>query len=343
MDHNENNFDFLRLFAALLVLISHQHVLMGRTDISTGPLVRFFSLGGLGVCIFFVISGYLVTQSWLRDPNVLRFAAKRILRIWPGLFVVTCIAALIVGPTTSILNMRDYFSAPEFREYFHTLCLDSVRFYLPGVFPNNPYPNAVNGSLWTIPVEVYWYLILAIAGVMGVLRWRWMALLGVIGFSVYHFGIYHGETNPIRNWSREYGLFFCSGALLQLFHDWWNQRRAFSVISAFIVGMGLFWSGWHVLGVLIAMPFFVISVGQAATPVLRKFGRFGDLSYGVYIYAFMVQQTLIWRFGVSWSFSLHLLTTVVVTFTCAWLSWHFVERPALTLKPLRRRPASVVA
>lgn len=315
-----------------MVFVSHQHALMGQPEIDVG-LGGFFGLGGLGVCIFFVISGYLVTQSWMRDPNVFRFSVKRILRIWPGLFVVTCIAALIVGPITSTLGAADYFSAPEFLEYFKVLRLTGVSYNLPGVFSSNPFPKAVNGSLWTIPLEVHWYLILAIAGAIGALRWRWIALLGIIGLAVYHFGIYRGETNPDRNWSREYGLFFCFGVLLQLFNDWWGRRRIFVVASAFILGGCLFVTGWHVLGVMIAMPFFIISVGESSTPVLRKFGRFGDISYGVYIYAFMVQQTLIWIFGVSGSFFLHLSATIVVTFACAWLSWHCIEKRALSLKP----------
>lgn len=314
-----------------MVLLSHQRVLMGRSDIG---LDDRFSLGSLGVCIFFIISGYLVTQSWQRDPNALRFLLRRFLRIWPGLFVVTCAAALIVGPIASSLDAKSYFSSPEFHEYFRALRLTQMRLRLPGVFTLNPYPRIVNGSLWTIPVEVHWYLVLAAAGLLGVLRWRWLALVVVASFAIYYFGIYHGEPN----WWNEYGLFFLAGALLSLFRDRWTEHPVALVASTLPSGALLFMAGRDVLGVLIAMPGLVICIGEASTPYLRRFGRFGDLSYGVYIYAFIVQQTLIWKFGASGSFACHLLSAVIVTFVCAWLSWHLVEKQALSLKPTRKRP-----
>lgn len=330
MDYKKNNFDFLRLVAAAMVLLSHQRVLMGMPDIG---LDKHFSLGSLGVCIFFIISGYLVTQSWQRDPNALRFLTRRFLRIWPGLFMVTCAAALIVGPIASSLDAKSYFSSPELHEYFRALRLTQMRLRLPGVFTLNPYPRIVNGSLWTIPLEVHWYLVLAIAGLLGILRWRWLALIVVASFAIYHFCTYHGDRN---RWN-EYGLFFLAGALLSLFRDRWAERSVALVTITLTIGALLFMSGWDVLGVLIAMPGLVIFTGEASTPFLRRFGRFGDLSYGIYIYAFMVQQTLIWKFGVSGSFAYHLLSAVVVTFICAWLSWHLVEKPALSFKPSRKR------
>jgi len=334
VNHNENNFDFLRIAAAIMVLVSHQYALMGRPEIG---LNGRFSLGGIGVCIFFIVSGYLVTQSWLRDPNLLRFFVKRFLRIWPGLFVVTCVAALFVGPMVSGLDVGGYFSDPEWQKYFRNLRLFSINYNLPDVFTYNPFPRAVNGSLWTIPIEVHWYLVLAIAGLMGALRWRWIALCGVVGLAIYHFGIYQGDANPVRNWSREYGLFFLSGALLQLFRDWWADRQVLLMIGSLVAGTVLFMIGWHVLGVLVAMPCLIIFTGEASTPFLRQFGRFGDISYGVYIYAFVVQQTLVWKFGASGSFVLHLLATTVVTLICAWLSWHLIEKRALSFKPSRKR------
>lgn len=337
VNHNENNFDFLRLAAATMVLVSHQHALMGMAE---PGLTGLYSLGEFGVCVFFVISGFLVTQSWLRDPHVLRFLAKRLLRIWPGLFAVTCVAALVVGPIVSDLDVRRYFSSPELREYFSSLELTHIDFALPGVFAHNPFPTTVNGSLWTIALEVHWYLLLAIAGLVGALRWRWMALCGIVAFAVYHFGVYHAETNPVRIHSREYGLFFLAGALLQLFRDGWVGRRALLVAGSLAIGAVLFATGWHVLAVLVSLPCLVIVTGETSTPFLRRFGRLGDLSYGVYVYAFMAQQTLVWKLGASGSFALDLLATIVVTFICAWLSWHLVEKRALSFKPAGLRSIS---
>jgi peptidoglycan/LPS O-acetylase OafA/YrhL len=338
--HYKNNFDFLRLTAATLVLISHQRALMGETDFG---LNERFSLGVLGVCIFFIVSGYLVTQSWLRDPNVFRFLIKRFLRIWPGLFVVTCIAALVVGPIVTGLDIKSYFSSLELLKYFSSLRLTHMAFYLPDAFAHNPFPKAVNGSLWTIPLEVHWYFVLAIAGIIGALRWRWLAVCGVIGAAIYHFGIYNGKADALQNLTLEYGLFFLAGVLLQLFRDWSAARQNILVAGSFIVGAIIFLAGWDVLGVLAALPCLVIFTGDASTPVLRRFGRFGDLSYGVYIYAFLVQQILVWKFGTSGPFLLHLLATAIITFGCAWLSWHLIEKRALSFKPFSKNPQTRLA
>ncbi len=151
-----NNFDFLRLLAAMMVLYSHQYALLGHAQPPALPGVSF---GELGVCIFFSISGYLVTQIWTRDPNVIRFAAKRFLRIWPGLFIATCFCALVIGLIATDLPWLAYLRSPEMHGYFTSLRM-KMQFSLPGVFLGIPFPRAINGSLWTIPPEVSCYIAL---------------------------------------------------------------------------------------------------------------------------------------------------------------------------------------
>ena len=99
-----NNFDFIRLVAALLVLVSHQFALQGLPEPGVQGL---YSLGGLGVLVFFSISGYLVAQSWLNDPHWLRFAARRLLRIVPGLLVVMVACTFILGPVLTHLSLTE--------------------------------------------------------------------------------------------------------------------------------------------------------------------------------------------------------------------------------------------
>ncbi len=327
-----NNFDFLRLLAALMVLYSHQRNLLGLSD---PGLDDRLTPGVIGVCIFFVISGYLVTQSWQRDPNIFRFAFKRFLRIWPALFIVTCLAAFALGPLVSRLPSDEYLQHPLLMDYMKNLRL-RMNFNLPGVFENNPFPNAVNGSTWTIPLEVRWYVILGIAGLVGIVRYPIIVLFAVIGLALYQFGYYHAETNPDRNYIREYGLFFCAGTLLWLYRDPLWSRKTLLLYVSVLSGIFAFFLGQHMLGVLIALAPLVVVVGEASTPILRRCGRFGDLSYGAYIYAFPVQQTLIWKFGKELPFSIHLIMTLVITFACAWLSWHLIEKRALACKRFLR-------
>lgn len=198
-----NNFDFLRFVAAYMVLFSHQLVLTG----NSGPNITSFDLGKLGVVIFFSISGYLVTQSWDHDPSIWRFLAKRMLRIWPALIVVTCITVLFLGPIVSTEPINHYFINHKTWDYFRVLKL-IIRYELPGVFVTNPFPNAVNGSLWTLPIEFRWYLILMALGVVGLLRNRFLLLIAVTALAIFVFVIKDAQNNPDWKLHLQLGVFF---------------------------------------------------------------------------------------------------------------------------------------
>ena len=130
---NQNNFDALRLFGALCVLISHQYALSG---LSEPRFMTFQTLGGLGVYVFFILSGYLVSQSWASDSCVWRFCARRMLRIWPALAVVIAVSALLVGPLLTNQNLIEYYSSPLTAAYFRGLYF-YIQYDLPLVFPDN--------------------------------------------------------------------------------------------------------------------------------------------------------------------------------------------------------------
>lgn len=323
-----NNFDFVRITAALLVLFHHQFDLMSQKAYQIFPV----GYGEIGVYIFFTVSGFLVTQSWNNDPHVLRFMARRFLRIWPGLAAVTCLAALLIGPIITAVSLSDYFHSKLTVHFFRTLQLD-IQYFLPGVFATNPYPNAVNGSLWTIPLEVKWYGILLIGGCLRLLKFKWIIFIFMVSLAVYQFGIYHSETNQIPNYNRQFGLFFVYGSCLCLFKNLWQKRLVHGLIVIGLLGSGFWIANHHIMAVWIVLPFLVIAFGTLCLPVFNRFGRFGDLSYGVYIYAFPVQQLIIWMNQGKLSLLVCLIFTIVCTLTLAFISWHCIEKPALKFKP----------
>lgn len=325
-----NNFDFMRLTAALMVLVQHQFDLMHQTVSSPFPI----GYGELGVAIFFTISGFLVVQSWIADPHIIRFMEKRFLRIWPGLLVATCLAALVLGPTITTLGWQEYFSSELTLRYFRNLRLD-IQYLLPGVFAANPYPNAVNGSLWTIPLEVKWYGLLLIGGVLRLFKYRWIILSLTILVAVYQFGIYHAETNPEPNYTRQFGLYFLYGICMYLLMNFWEQNFIKGVIITSIISGLFLMAGHSAIALWTLLPFVVISLGSKSVPVINRFGRFGDLSYGIYIYAFPMQQLMIWINRGRYSLTVCLIGTIVSTLLFAFVSWHLVEKQALKLKPKR--------
>lgn len=322
----------MRLFAALLVLFSHQYALLGQAE----PAVAGMSFGEIGVCIFFSISGYLVTQSWVSDPHPFRFAAKRFLRIWPGLFVAICFCALVIGPLATTLPLLEYLRSPEMHGYFALLIM-KMRFNLPGVFLDIPYPRALNGSLWTIPLELSCYAALLIAGMLRVTNFRWLMLAIVLGLAIHFFTTDRSTVGVIANYRMQYGLFFGFGACMWLFRDIWTNRRITGAVLLLAGTAIAIYAQKYLIASLLAIPYASIAFGTASTPVARRFGRFGDVSYGVYIYAFPVQQTVIWATHGRLSFIEYLATSVLATLVLAYLSWHLVEAPTLKLKPRSKR------
>ena len=162
-----NNFDLLRFVAATLVLVDHSAVLTGRPG--HPGLFAYETLGGFAVAVFFIISGFLVAASWERAPRLGAFALKRALRIIPAYAAVVAFAALVLGPIVTELAPGAYFRNPLTWAYFRNLTFVELYYSLPGVFTRNPFPNAVNGSIWTLPIEVTMYIALAALGWIGLM------------------------------------------------------------------------------------------------------------------------------------------------------------------------------
>jgi peptidoglycan/LPS O-acetylase OafA/YrhL len=322
-----NNFDFVRVVAALLVLYSHQYALFGLTE----PMLGKQNFGTWGVLVFFSISGFLVSQSWRNDPHWGRFILKRLLRIWPGLAVATVLTACVLGPLVSSLPAHSYFTAPDFMGFFSNLKLLAIRYQLPGVFDANTYPKAINGSLWTIPLEVRCYIALSLIGLFGLARHRWVAMVAFLALVVYYFGVLRDPSNH----QYQFALYFFLGSCLDAYRSRWQTQPLRLLIPASILSVLAFATGADEVATLAILPACVIVLGTSTTPVLSRFGRFGDLSYGIYIYAFPVQQTLVWAGIEKLPFALVVLAAAAVTTACAYISWHLVERPALGFKPKR--------
>lgn len=332
--HRSNNFDFVRLLAAMSVLISHQFALHAMAE----PLVfQYQTLGGYAVMVFFAISGYLIAASWQADPTLPRFAARRLLRIWPGLLCTVIFCGLVLGPLVTQVSLRAYFTDPTTLRFFGT-GLFKVSPFLPGVFPHSPLAYIPNGVLWTIPIELRCYGYLAILGLLGVVRYRWVMLVLLLSVSVWYYGIHDAErvfnTAHTHIFEVEYATFFFSGSCIYLFRDYCLIGNRKLVCAAITVALGgaAYALGHELIAAFVLTPFLVIACGTESFPVLRRFGRFGDLSYGVYIYAFPVQQTTIWLTP-KLNIYQHFAIAIPVTLAMAWLSWHLVEKVALSHKP----------
>lgn len=330
MDKHSNNFDAIRLMAASLVLFGHHYPLVGDGRVEPSFL-GLNTLGGLAVSIFFTLSGYLVTQSWFADPHLLRFAVRRILRIWPALTVVVLLCALVLGPALSPLVWSSYVIHEQTLQYFSTLWMQPA-YYLPGVFTANATP-AVNGSIWTIPLEVQCYMALMVCGAVGVLQTRG----NLMRFALLYIGWYviwqRPELYGRIQYPLEFGAYFVAGAFLYAARDAWRAHALLWCTGVAVLATFAWYINLRYFAMLIGVSWLTIFIGQMSTPILRRAGRFGDFSYGIYLFAFPVQQTVILFFYPAMGFYGSMLLALGITVACAALSWYWVEKPALAFKP----------
>jgi peptidoglycan/LPS O-acetylase OafA/YrhL len=344
--HRENNFDFVRCLAAFLVIWGHSAALLELPVTSMWGV----SISEIGVMIFFSVSGYLITESWQRDPRLLPFFLKRGLRIFPALIGCVIVSACIIGPVATELPWPTYFSHPGFVDYFKNIAL-LPRYSLPGVFEANAYKYAVNGSLWTLPVEFFCYCsVAALAlgrGRLSLTRAVSLATMLVCAGDVYFSHFYRGPPIIVLDTSAAPSVsimpFFFIGSMFCALKSRISFRIDVAVtIASIMFVIGYRWPQILLCSSWLALPYITLTFCLHPLPVLRKWGRFGDFSYGIYLYAFPVQQLLIQFFRNDISFGMLALLATFSSVALAWCSWHLIERPALMLKP-GRTPKLVAA
>ena len=314
-----NNFDAIRILAALTVVIGHAWPLTG---LSSPPEIAGIPVFHVAVYVFFAISGYLITSSWLRAPEVRRYLAARVLRIFPALVVVVLVTTFIIGPL--VTTSDSYFSSPETWGYLQNVTLLAV-YDLPGVFEDLP-RAVVNGSLWSLGPEFVCYLCVLALG-LALARFPRARALVLTGLFI---AVYFVTPEPLHFIVGSMA-FFGVGSLIASLQMPLPLWPAVPALAVWIVAGSLFEPLSVPLGWLV-VPYALVALGTRSTPVLRRFGRFGDVSYGTYLWGFVVQQTVNVVCGILplW---LDLLVVVPLTLGIAWISWHVVEKRALALKP----------
>lgn len=339
-----NNFKVLRLVAACLVIVGHAFPIMGHTP----PTLLGNQISIYGLLIFFAVSGYLVTASWESDQHVGRFLRRRALRIFPGLFVAVAVTVFLFGPLNTSLPLRTYLSDSRTYVYFYNAALYVV-YGLPETFMQNPIATSVNVSLWSLPVEFGLYLtVIAVFGALSTSRSKAIAAVATsITFalvSVYIVYFFTGQ-HPVFYGTdvasaAGMGGYFMAGAFLM--HVGFIGRRLWIVLACFAgwVVATQFFSGFARYPIGIATPFLfttiVVAIGAAKQRgFLVTIDRLPDVSYGMYLYAFPVQQTIA-RITPNMPVWLAIFSTLAITALFATASWYLVEKPFLSFKPRRR-------
>lgn len=331
----DNHFNLIRMIAASGVLLSHSWpITQGAGTLEPLQDLLGHKLGTLCVFVFFAISGFFITRSFDMQPHWRRFMAARLLRLFPGLTVMLVLTVSL----GAVMTQADTTYWPEAARYFfNNLLLKPTQYELADLFQTHALSGIVNGSLWSLWYEFFCYLTVLILGITGILQSKHYArALPILMIGLCLLLHYWNQTAPtlglpyFDDTYTHVGLPFAIGAA---FYVWrsalrlsWGALLALSLL-AWVVRDSFFYL--PVLQLTLAYGCFCL--GYAPLPALLRYNRLGDYSYGLYIYAFPIQQLISPLtppdqplFMAAWAFILSLIMAVA--------SWHLIEQPTLRLK-----------
>lgn len=351
-DSRNNFFDFLRFFLAVIVIYSHSFVLLNGANNGSDPFVSLtnnqISGGTLAVYSFFVISGFLIMQSMSLSSSFIQYLKNRILRIFPAFFISLFLVSFIMGPLLTNLTLLDYFSSTNngpFEFAFKNLTLNyfGYSWTVNDLFQSNVYPGTANGSMWTIKFEFAMYLILPLLNYFLIVKYKKLfalltgllcllsamnlltgfALIDLVGNQYWVL-----SANEYNNFI-QLAPYFMMGSLLFLYKDKIIVHNRLIFLTVFIISISVFTVFFKIV-LLFTLPYLIITT--AIKLRFSSFRKYGDFSYGMYIYAFPIQQLLSMLFHDHLNITIFFIASTLLTLFLAILSWHFVEKKALKLK-----------
>lgn len=347
-DPKRNSFAFLRFCLATLVIFSHAYPLGAYliepfTVWSKGQE----SFGGVALSGFFILSGFLITSSYEHLQSFFRYMWHRYLRILPGYFVALLITAFFFG---AIAYYHDHGTLSGFLHMaegpFHyvklnaNLLLEVKTHSIGNLLSTVPYPPGFNGSLWTLVYEFRCYLITAVLGLFALLSKNKLVPL-VIFFIVWMLYLINlanpgsaGQVIPYFADSTFLKLttFYLAGTVMFLYKDKILMDTRTLLFMLFL-GYISTTQGFYLTTAPVVLTFLIFWLGTHLP--ITKFDKYGDFSYGIYIYAFPIQQILSLYGYNNYSLKVYLFITFMITIVFAISSYHFVERPFLKLKNIQ--------
>lgn len=332
IQRDKNNFDLLRLIAAIAVIFGHSYAISPQPPHKDFILnLLFFDYSGsLAVNFFFFLSGLLVMDSLIRRPKPLQFLVRRASRIFPGLVLCLFVTVFIIGPLFTKLSIFDYFTQKETWSYlFKNISLGELQWKLPGVFSDSQF--GLNGSLWTLPYELKCYLYLTLFCGLGLFTNRFIAnslYLAIISIALFmpNFLLQFGFPQTPK--THILAAYFSVGMLCAL-----NKEK----ISLNGFAVLVMW-GFYLLvptaarhNFLFYSIFFYTSLYIASLPFVIKYLKLPcDISYGVYIYGFMIQQSIHAVFPTMGIYGNQLIC-ILIACLAGLASWFLIEKPAISL------------
>ena len=336
-DPRGNNFDLLRLVLSVTVIFCHSFSLKGSEWEPIGSYLHYGFGGTLAVYCFLVISGFLVTKS-LCERTLEDYVAARILRILPGLALVTLVEVFVIGMAFTNASSWVFLTYVGFRHLWNVAVfgLDAQMY---SVFPNTSPPWLMNGSIWTIPIECSFYIVLPVINFLSGIR-RVMVPMFLISLlavpAARQFGLSPDSPGPSLFTNvhvfpfLDFGSYFLAGSAAWIARDripFSSGMLAISLISLYAAA-GVWLSE---IALKLFLPYIVLYASVMSGTGSRLKQAVGDLSYGTYLIGFPAILSVIaveGKLGIYSTFAIAAAASLIY----AWLAWHFVEQPCLRLK-----------
>ncbi|WP_095055805.1 acyltransferase [Pseudomonas sp. Irchel s3b2] len=334
LKRENNNLDVFRILAAIMVIYGHAYALLpnnGQSDF-IGRMLEYDYSGSLAVKIFFFLSGLVVTNSLISKGNAYEFVISRLFRIWPALITTIIICTVIIGPILSTKTIEEYFSDPSTASYITGNISLHTNYALPGVFEFNKYPNTVNGSLWTIPYEVYAYVTLLSLFMIGISRSHALAIFTFVIIAaapILKFDFIY-NVFPTNHETLMLGPCFAYGSIMAILKENININ-----ISTAIGSWTLFFilKGSKIEMYALYSAIFITIIYLSSTAALLKIKPNHDISYGVYLWGFPVQQILsiyISEYGIL----ANQIIAIIISCILGYISWILIEKKCIKIGSL---------
>lgn len=344
-DRKNNIFDYIRILLAIIVIYSHAYPLfvgLGVLDPVSTRILITEGVGGIAVIGFFILSGFMITQSMVHSKNNGQFFLKRIIRIFPALILMLLLTIFVLGPLVYNGNIGDYFKSSSVWQYFgKNLNLFGGTVYgIDGVFTENPYPAAINGSLWSLKHEFMAYIILIILSCLSVIKNR-KAMLGITGLSVLVYVLNIG-LSPVFGFLNKLGviaeigqftkliMYFFIGSTIYLYKDKIKMSFKYFILAILILLLGISLNTTKYV-LIITMPYILLYMGtfKIKNNILKQVG---DFSYGLYIYAFPIQQLITYYLKDKINIWVYMLLSIVITTVIAIITTVLVDNNIKKIK-----------
>lgn len=286
-----NNLNIIRFIAALFVIYSHSFPITGNgLDYLNRLTDGQIDFGGVAVSIFFFYGGFLICKSVQRTRTAKDFFKARILRIIPPLALVTFFLALIVGPFLTKLSVAEYYTNAGTYKYL----LNSVFILfhnLPGVFEDNPFNPTVNGPLWTLPVEFLCYIMCFVLYKLKLLEKKKIIIISIPAFVIY--GVvwnFMADGSLIRAAIRP-AVLFLVGMICYIYKDLIPIKPIYGIVALLLCVVSCVFGFFNVI-IFVCFTYFLLWIGFGTKIKLSAFGSKHEMSYGMYLIGWPIQQVL---------------------------------------------------